>query len=59
MIISRFRSNDTMILDSDKLSQLTANTTGSWQVNQDLPTGQKLRVRVKGMGSVWRRIELV
>ncbi|MGF7033410.1 hypothetical protein J2T17_004358 [Paenibacillus mucilaginosus] len=40
-------ANDTMILDSGKLSQLTANTTGSWQVNQDLPTGQKLRVRVK------------
>lgn len=40
-------ANTVMILDSGKLWQRTTATTGSWFVTQDLPAGQKLRVRVK------------
>lgn len=40
-------ANNVMILDSGKLWQGTTATSGSWYVTQDLPTGQKMRVRVK------------
>ena len=40
-------ANTAMILDTGKLPQWTSSTNGSWTVNQDLPAGQKLRVRVK------------
>ncbi|MEK8129378.1 family 16 glycoside hydrolase [Paenibacillus filicis] len=37
----------TIVLDSHKTWQNSTSTSGSWTVNADLPTGQKLRVRVK------------
>lgn len=40
-------ANTATILDTGKLPQWTSSTSGSWLVNQDLPAGQKLRVRVK------------
>ncbi|MGF7033413.1 hypothetical protein J2T17_004361 [Paenibacillus mucilaginosus] len=40
-------ANDTMILDSGKTWQGSSSSAGSWVVTKDLPTGQKLRVRVK------------
>jgi hypothetical protein len=39
-------ANNIMILDSGKLWQGTTAASGSWTVSNDLPTGQKLRVRV-------------
>lgn len=47
-------SNDAMILDSGSFYQGSVSTAGSWKVNQDLPAGQKLRVRVRVFdGAVW------
>ncbi|WNR43159.1 PKD domain-containing protein [Paenibacillus roseipurpureus] len=40
-------TNNVMILDSGQYYQGSTLNAGSWQVNQDLPTGQKLRVRVR------------
>lgn len=40
-------ANNTMILDSGQYYQGTTSNTGTWTVNGDLPTGQKLRVRVR------------
>ncbi|WP_240416610.1 PKD domain-containing protein [Paenibacillus periandrae] len=40
-------ANDIMIFDSGKVWQNTTSTTGKMTVPADLPTGQKLRVRVK------------
>ena len=43
-----------MILDSGQYWQGTTLTTGSWQVNVNLPAGQKLRVRVRTFdGVIW------
>lgn len=39
-------ANTVMVLDSGKVVQNTANTSGSWTVTRDLPAGQKLKVRV-------------
>ncbi|MCZ8520082.1 MULTISPECIES: CARDB domain-containing protein [Paenibacillus] len=40
-------ANDGMVLDSGKVAQNSSNRSGSWTVPQNLPAGQKLRVRVK------------
>ncbi|WP_238540324.1 hypothetical protein [Paenibacillus mucilaginosus] len=40
-------ANDVLILDSGRRRQNTTDTSASWSVPQDLPAGQKLRVRVK------------
>ncbi|WP_165972102.1 CARDB domain-containing protein [Paenibacillus piri] len=40
-------ANNVTILDSGKVWQGTTSTSGSWTVPIDLPTGQKMRVRVK------------
>ncbi|WP_165842342.1 CARDB domain-containing protein [Paenibacillus xerothermodurans] len=39
-------ANSVTIVDSGRLWQGTTTTSGSWAVPADLPTGQKLRVRV-------------
>ncbi|KRF03878.1 hypothetical protein ASG89_03750 [Paenibacillus sp. Soil766] len=47
-------ANTVMILDTGPYWQGTTSTTGSWQVNANLPAGQKLRVRVRTFdGVVW------
>ncbi|MVP02121.1 CARDB domain-containing protein [Paenibacillus lutrae] len=47
-------ANDVMILDSGQHSQNTSSTSASWKAAKDLPTGQKLRVRVRVFdGMVW------
>jgi hypothetical protein len=42
-------ANTVMVLDSGNVWEGTTSTMGSWQAPSDLPTGQKLRVRV----AVW------
>ncbi|WP_179232995.1 CARDB domain-containing protein [Paenibacillus rigui] len=50
--------NNVMMLDSGKLAQNTSAGSNQWVVPNDLPSGQKLRVRVKvwdqyGAESIW------
>ncbi|MDQ0896199.1 MULTISPECIES: CARDB domain-containing protein [unclassified Paenibacillus] len=46
--------NTVMVLDSGVTVQDSTSNTGSWTVPSDLPTGQKLRVRVRVFdGYVW------
>ncbi|OCT11995.1 hypothetical protein A8709_29500 [Paenibacillus pectinilyticus] len=40
-------ANTVMIMDSGQYWQGTSSNLGSWTVNQNLPAGQKLRVRVR------------
>lgn len=40
-------ANDVLLLDSGQFYQGTNANVGSWMVNQELPAGQKLRVRVR------------
>ncbi len=40
-------ANDVLLLDSGQFYQGTVSNVGSWMVNQELPAGQKLRVRVR------------
>ncbi|MDR6878883.1 PKD domain-containing protein [Bacillus sp. 3255] len=47
-------SNDVVVADSGQHDQGSASSVGSWQVTQDLPAGQKLRVRVRVHdGAAW------
>lgn len=47
-------SNDVLVLDSGQMYQGTVSSEGSWQASRDLPSGQKLRVRVRVFdGVVW------
>ncbi|BBI35013.1 PKD domain-containing protein [Cohnella abietis] len=40
-------ANDTFIVDSGTMNQNTTLNSATWAVNSDLPTGKKLRVRVR------------
>lgn len=47
-------ANDVLLLDSGHFYQGTNANVGSWMVNQELPAGQKLRVRVRVFdGATW------
>ncbi|MBD0381080.1 PKD domain-containing protein [Paenibacillus sedimenti] len=46
--------NSVMVLDSSAIAQNTGDETGTWAVTDNLPAGQKLRVRVRVYdGFVW------
>jgi PKD repeat protein len=40
-------ANNVMVQDTGQFYQGTTSNLGSWMINQDLPAGQKLRVRVR------------
>ncbi|MEC0228999.1 PKD domain-containing protein [Paenibacillus alba] len=47
-------TNDVMVLDSGPLYQGTTSNSGSWAATQNLPAGEKLRVRARVFdGFIW------
>ncbi|MDF2645702.1 MAG: hypothetical protein K0Q73_1507 [Paenibacillus sp.] len=47
-------ANDVLLLDSGQFYQGTNANVGNWMVNQEMPAGQKLRVRVRVFdGATW------